>query len=110
MQSLAKPASGYHQVIDGNDLPSLFGDIFEDIACTPGIKVVKSADPTTLPAGGGEVTYTFKVTNVGNVALTNVDVTDEPVVRLDQPRLRATRTATTSSTSTRPGPSAARPT
>lgn len=78
MQSLAKPASGYHQVIDGNDLPSLFGDIFEDIACTPGIKVVKSADPTTLPAGGGEVTYTFKVTNVGNVALTNVDVTDSP--------------------------------
>jgi uncharacterized repeat protein (TIGR01451 family) len=78
MQSLAKPASAYHQVLDGNDLPSLFSDIFEEIACTPGIKVVKTADPTTLPAGGGEVTYTFKVTNVGNVALTNVDVTDKP--------------------------------
>jgi uncharacterized repeat protein (TIGR01451 family) len=78
MQSLAKPAGAYRHVVDGNDLPSLFSDIFEEIACTPGIKVVKSADPTELPAGGGDVTYTFKVTNVGNVALTNVDVTDKP--------------------------------
>jgi uncharacterized repeat protein (TIGR01451 family) len=79
MESLAKPTPGaYRHVLDGNDLPSLFSDIFEEIACTPGIKVVKSAEPDTLPAGGGEVTYTFKVTNVGNVALTNVDVTDKP--------------------------------
>lgn len=78
MQDLAKPASAYRHVLDGNDLPSLFSDIFEEIACTPGIKIVKSADPDTLPAGGGDVTYTFKVTNVGNVALTNVDVTDKP--------------------------------
>ena len=73
----AEPGA-YRHVSDGDDLPSLFSDIFEEIACTPGIKIVKSADPDTLPAGGGEVTYTFKVTNVGNVALTNVDVTDKP--------------------------------
>jgi len=78
MASLAKPASGYHQVLDGNDLPSLFSDIFEEIACTPGIKVVKSADPTIVAAGGGDVTYKFTVTNVGNVALTNVSVSDVP--------------------------------
>ena len=78
MESLAKPGSAFRHVIDGNDLPALFSDIFEEIACSPGIKIVKSADPTQLPAGGGEVTYTFKVTNVGNVALTNVEVTDKP--------------------------------
>ena len=78
MQSLAKPGGAYRHVIDGNDLPALFSDIFEEIACTPGIKIQKSADPTELPAGGGEVKYTFKVTNVGNVALSNVDVTDKP--------------------------------
>ncbi len=79
MESLAKPTPGaYHQVVDANGLPSLFSDIFEQIACTPGIKVVKSADPTTLPAGGGDVTYKFAVTNVGNVALTSVSVSDVP--------------------------------
>ncbi len=78
MQSLAKPASAYRHVVAGSDLPTLFDDIFEEIACTPGIKVVKSASPTELGADGGDVTYTFKVTNTGNVALTNVDVTDKP--------------------------------
>jgi len=78
MQSLAKPASAYRHVVAGSDLPDLFDGIFEDIACTPGIKVVKSASPDQLDAGGGDVTYTFKVTNAGNVALTNVDVTDKP--------------------------------
>ena len=110
MESLAKPGSAFRHVIDGNDLPALFSDIFEEIACSPGIKIVKSADPTELPAGGGEVTYTFKVTNVGNVALTNVEVTNKPVVRHHRPRQRVTRTTTTSSTWTRPGPSSARTT
>lgn len=78
MQSLAKPSSAYRHVVAGSDLPNLFDGIFEEIACTPGIKVVKSAKPDQLDAGGGDVTYTFKVTNAGNVALTNVEVTDKP--------------------------------
>lgn len=79
MESLAKPTPGaYRHVVQGSDLPALFDGIFEDIACTPGIKIVKTASPTELPAGGGDVTYKFKVTNVGNVALTNVDVSDNP--------------------------------
>ncbi len=79
MESLAKPTPGaYRHVVQGSDLPALFDGIFEDIACTPGIKLVKTASPTQLPVGGGDVTYTFKVTNVGNVALTNVEVSDNP--------------------------------
>ena len=77
MASLAKPASGYFNVTSASDLPSLFGDIFTDIACRPGIQVDKTADPTALPAGGGDVTYTYEVTNVGNVALSGVVVTDD---------------------------------
>src|SRR5664279_125286 len=76
MQSLAKPASGYFNVTSSSDLPALFGDIFTSIACRPGIQIQKTADPTHLPAGGGDVTYSYAVTNVGNVALSDVVVTD----------------------------------
>ena len=78
MQSLAKPGSAYRHVVAGSDLPNLFDDIFEEIACTPGIKIVKSASPVELGPDGGDVTYTFIVTNTSNVALTNVEVTDKP--------------------------------
>ncbi len=77
MASLAKPASGYFNVTSASDLPALFADIFTSIACRPGIQVDKSADTGSLPAGGGNVTYTYEVTNVGNVALSNVGVSDD---------------------------------
>ena len=86
MASLAKPASGYFNVTSASDLPSLFGDIFTDIACQPGIQVDKTADPTELPAGGGPVTYSYAVSNVGNVALSGVVVSDDkcsPVTFVD---------------------------
>ncbi|GAB3614731.1 DUF7507 domain-containing protein [Humibacter ginsengisoli] len=42
----------------------------------PGIAVVKSANPSTVTAAGQTVTYSFVVTNTGNVTLTNPKVTD----------------------------------
>jgi uncharacterized repeat protein (TIGR01451 family) len=42
----------------------------------PAISVAKSASPTTVTAAGEMVTYTFHVTNKGNVTLTGVKVTD----------------------------------
>lgn len=42
----------------------------------PGISVVKAATPTTVTAAGQQVSYTFTVTNTGNVSLTGVGVTD----------------------------------
>ncbi|HVA85453.1 MAG TPA: hypothetical protein VNF73_03930 [Candidatus Saccharimonadales bacterium] len=45
-------------------------------ANAPGIHIVKAANPTSLPAGGGPVTYTYVVTNTGNTPLGNVTVTD----------------------------------
>ena len=43
----------------------------------PLIHVVKIANPLTLLAGGGVVTYTEKITNPGTVALSNVRLTDD---------------------------------
>ena len=47
-----------------------------NVEAAPAIHVVKSANPTGLPAGGGSVTYTYTVTNAGNVPLTSVSVSD----------------------------------
>ncbi|MCE9622287.1 MAG: DUF11 domain-containing protein [Actinomycetia bacterium] len=43
---------------------------------SPAISVVKSALPTTVTAAGQTVNYSFLVTNIGNVTLTSVGVTD----------------------------------
>ena len=43
----------------------------------PLIHVTKVPSPLTLPAGGGLVTFTEKITNPGTVALSNVSLTDD---------------------------------
>ena len=43
---------------------------------TPGLTIVKTADPTSVTAAGAVVTYTFAVENVGNVTLSNILVDD----------------------------------
>lgn len=42
----------------------------------PGMTLVKSANPTTVTSAGQTVTYSFVVTNTGNVTLNTVKVTD----------------------------------
>jgi len=41
------------------------------------IKVTKKADPKVLSAGPGNVTYTYKVTNPGDVSLKHISVKDD---------------------------------
>ncbi len=79
MEALASPNDGSHfsHVTDGDELPDIFAQIFDEIACNPDIEIGKSPDTTTLPAGGGPVTYTYAVTNPGNVTLVDVAVTDD---------------------------------
>ncbi|MDP3882439.1 MAG: ice-binding family protein [Candidatus Staskawiczbacteria bacterium] len=43
----------------------------------PLIHVTKVPSPLALPAGGGMVTYTKKITNPGTVALSNVQIVDD---------------------------------
>ncbi|WP_405087312.1 hypothetical protein [Microbispora sp. NBC_01389] len=45
-------------------------------AVVPGLALVKSADPATVPGVGQEVTYSFAVANTGNVTVTGL-VVDE---------------------------------
>ncbi len=47
------------------------------IAAPPLIHVTKIPSPLTLPAGGGDVTYTERITNPGKVALSHVRITDD---------------------------------
>ncbi len=42
----------------------------------PLIHLVKTANPTVLPAGGGHVVYSYAVTNPGAVPLSDVSITD----------------------------------
>ncbi|MFN8585645.1 MAG: hypothetical protein U0446_10040 [Dehalococcoidia bacterium] len=43
----------------------------------PSVRVDKTSATTTLPAGGGSVTYTFTVTNTGPVAVTITSLNDD---------------------------------
>ena len=43
------------------------------------INIIKTASPTSLPAGGGQVVYTYTVTNPGTVEFSGVVVTDNMV-------------------------------
>lgn len=49
---------------------------FTNTALQPGISIVKSASPTTFSRAGQTITYSFLVTNTGQVTLTDVGVTD----------------------------------
>lgn len=84
MASLDKPDGHYYNVVNSADLPNLFFDIFNDIACQPGINLDKTADQTTLPVGGGTVNYTYTVTNTGNIALA-VKLSDDKCADLSEP-------------------------
>ncbi len=46
---------------------------------TPGVSITKTANPSTVTAAGQTVTYTFAVTNTGNVTLTDLSVADTQV-------------------------------
>lgn len=43
----------------------------------PGVALSMSTSSATVPSGGGEVTYTFVVTNTGDTPLGNITVTEE---------------------------------
>ena len=43
----------------------------------PAIHLEKTVAPLNLPAGGGNVTYTYVVSNIGDVDLASVAVTDD---------------------------------
>jgi uncharacterized membrane protein len=55
---------------------------------TPGIQLRKSAYPDSYAAAGEKITYTYKVTNTGNVTLRDVTVHDDRLGAIDCPLTR----------------------
>ena len=51
----------------------------ESTPTPPLINVIKTPEPLALTSGQGLVTYTYKVTNPGNIQLSDVSVTDDKV-------------------------------
>jgi uncharacterized repeat protein (TIGR01451 family) len=50
---------------------------FVTVTQSPAMSLVKAANPTVVLEANTPITYTFTVTNTGNVTLTNVTVTDD---------------------------------
>ncbi len=76
--SIADTATATGTPPSGRDVTATSDIVTVDVIESPGLTVVKSADPTSVTAAGQDVTYTFTVTNSGNVTLANVGVTDVP--------------------------------
>jgi hypothetical protein len=49
----------------------------------PKIQLIKTADPTELPAGGGDVTYTYTISNLSDVEVTLTSLVDNVLGDLD---------------------------
>lgn len=69
-------ATGWANGISVSDLASATVVVGTPLV-PPLIHVTKIPSPLSLPAGGGMITYTEKVTNPGTVALSNVTLTDD---------------------------------
>lgn len=63
--------------LDSNTITN--GICLTAVVVRPLIKVVKTPDTLELTSRGGSVKYTYKVTNPGEIALSNVSVTDDKV-------------------------------
>lgn len=63
-------------VVDGLERRSTASDTTFVRVLNPAITLSKTADPKSVP-GGGDVTFTYTVTNTGDTALTGVSVTDD---------------------------------
>lgn len=70
-------ATGWANGISATDIASATVVVGLPGVVPPLIHVTKVPNPLTLPAGGGIVTYTKKVTNLGTIALSNISVTDD---------------------------------
>ncbi len=70
--SVTNTAVAHGNGLDSNQAQAtVTGDI------TPGISITKTATPTTYATTGDTISYSYVVTNTGNVTLSNVAVTDD---------------------------------
>lgn len=69
------------QLLARNGAVTLDNNVITNGVCASArdIEITKQASPTSLPVGGGAVTYTYTVTNPGTFVLSSVSVTDDMV-------------------------------
>ncbi|MBO1740593.1 DUF11 domain-containing protein [Leifsonia sp. TF02-11] len=61
----------------GADVTSAGSTATVTIPAAPGIRLAKTANPSTTTASGQSIGYAFRVTNTGNVTLTAVGITEQ---------------------------------
>lgn len=78
-------ATAFHSAFpDKSDSNSLYPICAAfDRIFTPGINLEKTANPDSLPFGGGETVYTYKVENSGNIELSNITLVDDKCENVD---------------------------
>lgn len=82
MNALAAPAGSpsdnFFAVTDASKLGNIFDKIVHGLLCGD-IQITKDADPTQLPVGGGDVTYTYHVSHIaqGGTPFSDVSVSDD---------------------------------
>ena len=69
------------KVVDASDTASV------TFVAAPGISVAKTADPDTYGGPGQTITYTYVVTNSGNVPLSQITLTDSKLGAIVCPKL-----------------------
>ncbi|MBT1633280.1 beta strand repeat-containing protein [Curtobacterium flaccumfaciens] len=82
--TLTNTATATGTTPDGDPVPADPSTVTVPADQTPALTVTKTADPGTVSKAGQTVTYSFVVTNTGNVTLHDVGVTDQDFSGTDE--------------------------
>ena len=74
--SVTDTATATGDATDGSDVSSPLSSASVSVTQSPGLTVVKTASPATVSTAGQSITYSYAVTNTGNVTVTGIGVSD----------------------------------
>ena len=83
--SVTNSASASSELPDGSDGPGGDDSVDVDADINPSMSILKDAVVTDYSVVGDILSYTYLVTNTGNVTITNIDVTDNLIPSLSCP-------------------------
>src|SRR6185295_3062030 len=72
----SKKPNLYNVVTVTSSAPTVTDDLTIPIKQNPAIQVIKSSTTASIDHAGQVVPYSFKVTNTGNITLTNIKASD----------------------------------